>query len=244
MCFHTATTHKTKKLEKHHGIKLSSEEVRSIFDKPQYHLNGFAHPNMLVIPQQKPEVIAPGVWGIVPSNKPPNQIKPYYKEAVKYGSGLNARAEKLFDHFIYRNAIYEQRCIIPVTGFFEPHEYEKKKYPFFIQNSNQEPLSLAGIYTIIDTYVTFSIITKEASPLFAKIHNLKKRQPLILDTEQSKEWLSPNLTDTNIKNLVQVNYPKEQLQAYTVCKDLFSPKVDSNVCTILDKVDYNIMLNF
>ncbi|MBP1838620.1 SOS response-associated peptidase [Formosa algae] len=241
MCFHTATTFKTKKLEKHYGVKLSNEEVRAIFDKPQYHLNGFAHPNMLFIPQQKPEVIAPGVWGIVPPNKSVDQIKPYYKDAVKYGGGLNARAEKLFNHFIYKNGIYEQRCIIPVTGFFEPYEYEKKKYPFFIQNFEEQPLSLAGIYTIIDTYVTFSIITKEASPLFAKIHNLKKRQPLILNLEQSKQWLSSNLTNAQIKELLHLNYPEHLLKAYTVSKELFSPKVDSNIKSILDRVDYEVL---
>ena len=45
---------------------------------------------MLVIPQSKPEVLAPGIWGIVPENKRPEQIKTYYKEAVKFGGGLNA----------------------------------------------------------------------------------------------------------------------------------------------------------
>ncbi|CDF80287.1 conserved hypothetical protein (DUF159) [Formosa agariphila KMM 3901] len=239
MCFHTATILKTKKLEKHFDVKLSNDEIRPIFDKPQYHLNGFTHPNMLVIPQQKPEVLAPGVWGIVPNNKTPDQIKVYYKEAVKYGGGLNAREEKLFSHFIYKDTIHEQRCIIPVTGFYEPHEFEKKKYPFFIQSENKEPLALAGIYTIIGTYVTFSIITKEASPLFAKIHNLKKRQPLILDMEHSKEWLSSNVSDTQIKELVNFNYSENELQAYTVTKDLFSPKVNSNVSSIIKEVKYN-----
>ena len=40
---------------------------------------------------------------------------------------------------------------------------------------------LAGIYAITkDKMVTFTILTKEASPLFAKIHNKKNRQPIIL----------------------------------------------------------------
>ncbi|CDF80831.1 protein of unknown function DUF159 [Formosa agariphila KMM 3901] len=239
MCFHTATTSKTKRLDKHFGVKLSAEDVRSIFDTPQYHLNGFTHPNMLVIPQQKPEVLAPGVWGIVPYTKTPDQINPYYKEAVKYGGGLNARAEKLFNHFIYKNAIHEQRCIIPVTGFYEPHEFEKKKYPFFIQNGNREPLSLAGIYTIIGTYVTFSVITKVASPLFAKIHNVKKRQPLILDAEHVKAWLSSSVSDTQIKELVNFNYSEDKLHTYTVSKDVFSPKLESNVPSVLNEVQYD-----
>ena len=75
MCFHTSAFHKTKKIEKRFEVKLISEHLRPIFDQPHYHLNGFSHPNMLVIPQEKHDVLAPGVWGIVPSNKNENEIK-------------------------------------------------------------------------------------------------------------------------------------------------------------------------
>lgn len=236
MCFHTSTTHKTKKLEEHFKVKVSDDNLRPIFDKPNYHLNGFVHPNMLVIPQEKSEVIAPGVWGIVPSNKSSNQIKDYYKEAVKYGGGLNARSEKLFNHFIYRESVMEKRCIIPVTGFFEPHDHLKKKYPFYIHNSEQKPLGLAGLYSVIDTYITFTILTKEASPLFAKIHNLKKRQPVILDDSITSNWLSNDLNEKDIKDLINLDYPETKLEAYSISKDLFSPTVDSNVEEILNRV--------
>ena len=69
MCFHTSAFHKIKKVEKRFEVKLISEQLRPIFDHPNYHLNGFSHPNMLVIPQEKSDVLAPGVWGIVPTNK-------------------------------------------------------------------------------------------------------------------------------------------------------------------------------
>ena len=238
MCFHTSTTHKTKKLEEHFKVKISDDVLREIFDKPNYHLNGFSHPNMLVIPQEKSEVIAPAVWGIVPSNKSSNQIKNYYKEAVRYGGGLNARSEKLFNHFIYRESVMEKRCIIPVTGFFEPHDYKKKKYPYFIQNSEKKPLGLAGLYSVIDTYITFTILTKEASPIFEKIHNIKKRQPIILNESMCKNWLSPELKEKDIKDLILVDYPESSLETYTVSKDLFSPKVDSNIKSITTEVRY------
>ncbi|MCK0179922.1 SOS response-associated peptidase [Flavobacteriaceae bacterium S0862] len=238
MCFHTSTTHKTKKLEEYFRVKLVGENLRPIFDKPSYHLNGFAHPNMLVIPQEKTDVLAPGVWGIVPSNKRAEEIKPYYKEAVKYGGGLNARSEKLFNHFIYRESVMERRCIIPVSGFFEPHDHNKKKYPFYFQNSEKQPLGLAGLYSVIDTYITFTILTKDASPLFAKIHNLKKRQPVILNENMTLNWLSPDLNEKDIKDLILEDYPESNLETYAVSKDLFSPKLDSNIEGILDKQVY------
>lgn len=238
MCFHTSTTHKTKKLEEHFKVTLNNENLRPLFDKPNYHLNGFAHPNMLVIPQEKPDVLAPGVWGLVPSNKTSQEIKDYYKEAVKYGSGLNAQSEKLFQHYLYRESAMTRRCVIPVDGFFEPHGHNKKKYPFFVRGKDQQPLGLAGIYSVIDTYITFTILTKAASPLFERIHNTKKRQPVILEDAQAHDWLDVNLGQGDLKDIIQSEYPESNLETYTVSKDLFSPKVDSNVETIIDKVVY------
>lgn len=210
MCFHTSAFHKTKKVEKRFDFKLISEQFRPIFDQPHYHLNGFSHPNMLVIPQEKNDVLAPGVWGIVPTNKKGNEIKAYYKESVKFGSGLNAQSEKLFNHYLYRESVLTRRCIIPVSGFFEPHEHLKKKYPFFIQSKDREPLALAGIYSVIDTYITFAILTQPASPLFQNIHNLKKRQPVILDDGQIHHWLAHNLDQKEIKEMVKMAYPESK----------------------------------
>ena len=238
MCFHTSTTHKTRKLENHFKVKISDDNLRAYFDKPNYHLNGFSHPNMLVIPQEKSELIAPGVWGIVPSNKPTTQIKEYYKEAVRYGGGLNARSEKIFQHFIYKASVMNKRCIIPVSGFFEPHDHLKKKYPFYFQNIKKEPLALAGLYSVIDTFITFTILTKKASPLFAKIHNLKNRQPVILNDEMTKSWLSHDLSENDITEVINTDYSESNLETYSVSKDVFSPKVDSNVETIIEKVEY------
>lgn len=243
MCFHTSTTNKVKKLEKHFKVGVVDPSMESYFDKPTYHHNGFSHPNMLVIPQERSDVLAPGIWGIVPSYKTKDDIKDYHKEAVRYGGGLNARSEKAFDHFIYKNAIMEKRCIIPVSGFFEPHDYKGKKYPFYFKNKEDYPLALAGLYTVIDTYITFTILTKEASPLFAKIHNKKNRQPLILDEELTHNWLSVDLSESEIEDILQFSYPEEQLSVFPVSKDLFSPKVDSNKKEIIEEVTYSELPN-
>jgi len=56
-------------------VLLSSEDNRSIFDTPNYHLNGFSHPNILVIPQQRSEVLAPSIFGMVPTDKTSSQIE-------------------------------------------------------------------------------------------------------------------------------------------------------------------------
>lgn len=244
MCFHTSTTDKVKKLEKHFKVDIVDPSLESYFDKPTYHHNGFSHPNMLVIPQERSDVLAPGIWGIVPNYKTKDEIKEYHKESVRYGGGLNARSEKAFDHFIYKEAIMDNRCIIPVSGFFEPHDHKGKKYPFYFKDKADKPLALAGLYTVIDTYITFTILTKEASPLFAKIHNKKNRQPLILDEELTHNWLSVDLKETDVEDILHFNFPEVELETYSVSKELFSPKVDSNAEWIINIVEYSELKQF
>jgi putative SOS response-associated peptidase YedK len=165
-------------------------------------------------------------------------LKAYYKEASKFGGGINARSEKAFDHFIYKQSIFKKRCIIPVSAFFEPHDHEGNKYPFVFKPKANDLLSLAGIYTRIENKVTFAILTKEASPLFAKIHNKKNRQPVMLSKEQEKDWLTDDLDQKEIEAILKNDFDETQLEYYPVSQDLFSPKVNSDVKEILDRVEY------
>jgi len=239
MCFHTSQTKKVVELENRFKVTLLDDELREAYDNNQfYHLNGFAHPDMLIIPQEEPSLLVPGKWGIVPQNKTPEQVEAYYKEAVKYGGGLNAQSEKLFDHFIYKHAAKSRRCLVPVTGFFEPHEHKTKKYPVYISRKDKEAFALAGIYTLIGGIPTFSILTKAATPLFEKIHNKKKRQPILINPNQEQAWLQDNLNDNQIQELINLQYPEDQLNPYTVTKDLFSPKINSNTPGITEKIHF------
>jgi len=86
--------------------------------------------------------------------------------------------------------------------------------------------------------VTFAVLTKEASPLFASIHNMRKRQPVILRKEFEQEWLKDALTENQVKELISPIYPENELEAYTVSKDLFNPRIDSDTPAILNKVTY------
>lgn len=238
MCYQTRQIRTVKDLELRFNVGLVNEDYRPVFDPPAYHLNGFAHPNMLVIPQDKPEVLAPGVWGIVPDNKRQDEIKEYYKESVRYGSGLNARSEKLFEHYLYREVALTQRCIIPVSGFFEPHHFQKKSYPYYIHRQDDEAFALAGIYTVIDNFITFSILTKAASPLFEEIHNKRKRQPVMLPQNLESSWLDSGLTQAEVMHHIQAAYDESLLETYTVSKDVHNHRVDSNVATITERIDY------
>src|SRR5690606_13455781 len=64
---------------------------------------------------------------------------------------------------------------------------------------------------------TYSILTTEANPLLAKIHNTKKRMPVILPEEQERAWLADGLSTAEIISLLQP-FPAAQMEAYTISR--------------------------
>jgi putative SOS response-associated peptidase YedK len=241
MCYSVSQTKVVEELERHYGVEklLGKEEPKENLN--YFHANGFAHPLLWIIPQEERNRITPSMWGIMPGNKLGTDHVEYYKEAVRFGAGLNAQSEKLFDHFIYKYSAMARRCIVPVTGFFEPHTAPKKfKVPFYFERKNQQIMSIAGLYTITkDGYNTFTVLTKPATPLFAKIHNTKFRRPVILNDADIDVWLDSSLTESDIENVIDDDMPDELLSTYPISKDLYNPKIDSNREDITKPIEYS-----
>ncbi len=87
--------------------------------------------------------------------------------------------------------------------------HRKNKYPHFIYLKNKEPFAMGGIYSdwvnkeTGEIIKTFPIITTEANPIMADIHNTKKRMPLIIDRNKEKKWINPYLSETEIKYIIK-----------------------------------------
>lgn len=241
MCYHAAQDKKVRELEKRYGTKRTDVFEITDTDFTAHHFNGYAHPDMLFIPQESKEELIPGLWGIMPHTQHGAQQNEYYKKIDAKGGGLNARSESAFDHFIYKWSIFERRCIIPLSGFFEPHKFNNVSYPCYFSAKDNDVLSVAGIYSVgNDGTISFTMFTKEASPWFGKIHNKKgdKRQIVLLDKELEKEWLRDDLNENHIEELFNVRYDDDLLTAHSVSRDLFSRSVDSNRLDITERVDY------
>jgi putative SOS response-associated peptidase YedK len=158
---------------------------------------------MPVIINDNEKVIDVFKWGLIP------QWIKSKEEADKIRiNTLNARSESIFEKPSFRTAIQTQRCLIPATGFYEWQHQGKSKIPYFIELADKSTFAFGGIFSnwinkeTGEIIQTFSIITTDANPLMAEIHNSKKRMPLILEKENEDMWLQGALSKTDIMELL------------------------------------------
>jgi putative SOS response-associated peptidase YedK len=197
MCYRIACNTSAKKIES----RFKATFLNPADHQPVYHVASFASPKWTVITQQAPDKINTYIWGLIPEwAKDENQ-------AIELQSGnANAKSETVFEKPSFKYSIETRRCLVISTGFFEFQEVNGKKYPYFISLSESEIFSMAGIYATWtdkstgEIFDSFSILTKEADAFMANIHNSKKRMPVILPESEEKNWLNPDLTNTEIKS--------------------------------------------
>ena len=176
-------------------IKEVEERFNAIVDNPDTflkseYINGFAHLNTPIIVDETPEIISTNFsWGLVPSWAKDEEIKKYT---------LNAKIETVHEKASFKSSV-NKRCLIIANGYYEwkwldPKGKLKNKYEIGLHN--EALFAFAGLYShwvnqttgeIINSY---SILTTEANPLLAEIHNSKKRMPVVIKQEDESRWLN------------------------------------------------------
>lgn len=236
MCFNVSIKTEQANLENIFNAKFEIENQLQL----NYHLSAFNHPVLPVITNENKNFIQFFNWGLIPS---------WAKDetAAKEISNmtLNAKAETIFEKPSFRESIYKRRCLILVDGFYEWHHHENKKYPFYIFLKNKEPFSLGGIW---DTWTnkinnqqlkTFSIVTTLANSLMAKIHNTKKRMPLILEKQIESDWLDSSLKKESISKMLKP-FDENLMEAFPVANFLSSSNKIKNQTQLTIPFDYGI----
>lgn len=187
MCFHTEQTKLAIEVESRFKAKIKDVEKF----KPTQHFNGFDFPLTPIITDKNPNEIQHYNWGLIPSREKDENIRKMT---------LNARIETVDEKPSFRNSI-NQRCLVIANGFYEWQWHDSKgknKTKFEIGIGNQDLFAFAGIYSqwikkeTGEIKNTYSILTTEANPLMAEIHNIKKRMPIILKPEDEIKWLQHN----------------------------------------------------
>ncbi len=237
----------------HYSIAKTAEEISAVYNLPIkepginpepvcFHANGFNFPLLPIVYKDykandlKFEFMN---WGLVPA-----WVKNEEQALSIRGMTLNARADTIDIKPSFRAAYRYRPCLVPATGYFEWMHYKGGKYPFYIYVNDQVIFSFAGIWeewTSIQTgeiIRSFSIITCEANSMTAKIHNTKKRMPVIIDRKTENDWFDHDIRNKNRKELLKA-YEPGKMDAYSIGKMISSRNQDSNVPEVLNPFQYN-----
>ncbi|QES88917.1 SOS response-associated peptidase [Rhizosphaericola mali] len=233
MCYHVSTAPKEKieKFAKTKGLVIQTE-MESFF-----HVSGFARPFLPTILNTDVKLIQPSRWKLLPF-----WVKTE-EDAKKYANTLNAESESIFEKKSYAPYILKNRGLLLVDGFYEPHQVKGQKQTdnYYLSFPEHQIFTLAIVYApwtdkqTGEYYNTFSIITTTANELLTKIHNIKKRMPLIVPENKWTDWLNAE-SKTEIENLMQ---PFEDgiLEAKHVVRVTGMRGEDTNTATIQNAID-------
>jgi putative SOS response-associated peptidase YedK len=211
----------------YHLYTPDTEELISVFEadyaleqeyERYYHNNAFLHHDLPLITQEAPKAIRAYSWGLIPA-----WVNTKEKALEIRDMTLNATCETVFEKPSFKDSILHKRGIIIAKGFYENRHEGKYKYPYFISAREQSFCFLGGLcqdWADPETgeyQHTCAIITTPANTLMEKIHNTKKRMPLLLAPDQLDQWLDPDATMTELQSLMQP-YPVEKMQAHTISR--------------------------
>lgn len=239
MCFHTSLVADVPALEARFGATMPA----SLGHAPAYHINAWSFPRYPILTHQQPDQFQPIRWGLIP-----HWVKSKADADKLRAQTINARSETIYEKPSYRQAAKRaQRCIIPVTGFFEWHTDErnagKQKYPFYL-STDQPITSIAGLWDewpdpeTGEVLTTFSLLTTDANPLLAAVHNEKKRMPCVLTPEAEQIWLHDELTERDALHLLATAYPAHQMHSQSISKRITSRTENTNVPDVLTPMLY------
>jgi len=211
-------------------INLTREQLEKRFNaqlavhlpyRKQNRVSAFSLPECPVICSKNPNAIQLYRWGLIPR----------WTRDEKYAGEIrmktfNAKAETITQKVSYRHLIRSEKCLVLVNGFYEWQARGKEKQPYFINVRDAEAFALAGLYDCWtnkatgEMHHTFTIITTAANPLMEKIHNTKKRMPVILNQEDENQWLNTSIpVDETLKFLKP--FSEELMEAGEIDKSLF-----------------------
>ena len=119
---------------------------------------------------------------------------------------INAKAENVLWADMFKDAFKNDRVLIPATGLFEWQELpdkSKRKYEIWFDEPVFAFGGIARDCTIKDgTKRCGVIITTKPNDVFARIHNTKQRQAVVIHKYDYEKWLDPETPVTELKRLM------------------------------------------
>lgn len=229
MCFSVNVNLVKDELEDRYGAVFPDHHRH----QPSYYYHAFSLPELPAVCSESPGKITLLRWGLIP-----HWVRSHEDAENIRVKTFNARAETIDKKPSFSYAFKSKRCIIPVKGFYEWQHLGDQKIPWYIYNSENDIMSIAGLYeSWMDTNSgtelnTFSIITTDANEMMAVIHNSKKRMPAILTRDIEKRWIAPDLSRQEALDILKP-CPSGYLMAHTISKLISNKLADKNTPEVI-----------
>ena len=101
---------------------------------------------------------------------------------------INARSETAAEKPLFREGMAMRRCLLPASHYFEWEKRGGSKIKYAIKPAEADMFCLAGLYRIEGNEARCTILTREAAPAIAFIHD---RMPVLLHKDAWLDWLNP-----------------------------------------------------
>jgi len=209
----------------------------------RYLENGFDYLPTPIITAGDPHNFKLFKWGLIPF-----YVTDKEKAMVLRTQTLNCISEEMYEKPSFRDAAKNhQRCLIPVTGFFEWRWLDEQgtvKIPYHITFRDHQLRSMAGLYSrwkdkeTGEYYYSYTVLTTEANSILEYVHNSKKRMPVFIDKEDEQAWLNKELSPKDVKELCHPSRDP-MMSAYTISKLLTTRNIINNVPEVLKPMNYN-----
>jgi putative SOS response-associated peptidase YedK len=162
-------------------------------------------------------------WGLVPF---------WAKDTSLASRMINARAETVQDKPAFQAAFKRRRCLVPADGYFEWQATADGKQPYYIHRRDDQLLAMAGVWESWhtdqpDALATFSVITTDAGPQTASIHD---RMPALIGPDDYACWLDPEFGDSKTLQSLLRPYSEDDLQIDPITTRINNPRNDDRTC--------------
>jgi putative SOS response-associated peptidase YedK len=168
-------------------------------------------------------------WGLVPRwwSKPLKELRL---------ATFNARAETVIEKPFFREAFKRNRCLIPVSGYYEWQDTPGGKQPWYFTARNGSPaLTVAGLWdewrnkTTGETLKSCTMIITEPNAFVGEVHD---RMPVLLDERYFEPWLSGAAGLEVLKPA-----PEGMLQRWPVSRRVNSSRAPADDPTLIEPVE-------
>ena len=99
---------------------------------------------------------------------------------------INARSETAAEKPLFRDSMRNRRCLLPMSAYFEWERHGRERVKYRISPEAEGSYFLAGLYRFEEGGPACTVLTAEAAPEIAFIHD---RMPVILPAEKRDSWL-------------------------------------------------------